>query len=220
MKRIAIFILLFSMIAATVYAKEFKTPIDRRGVDMSTLGNLMADGQILIIDEKPNGVLEMVTGGIIINAPPDKVYAVLTDYSKYTQYMPSTVGCEVTKEDKDSKDIKYDIEFKFSVLKFKVSYTLNQTFKKNKEIRWSLVSSEGNKLKDTYGAWQLFPLAGGGTAAFYSVYSDLKSMNIIIRKLFEAEPSMEISVNASSCVLVLKAVKNRVENPPTEKTNK
>lgn len=219
MKRITIFIFCILLIASTGFAKDFKTPIDRRGLDMNTIRNLMADGQLIIIDEKPNGVLEMVTGVIIINAPPDKVYKILTDFSKYTEYMPSTVGCEVTREDKNSKDIKYNIEFKFSVLKFRVSYTLNQTFIPNKEIRWSLISSEGNKLKDTYGAWQLFPLSGGGTVAFYSVYSDLKSMNVIIRKIFEAEPSMEISVNASSCVLVLKAVKQRVENSVKTEAN-
>ena len=207
----ACMILLF--LAAPIAAADFKTAIDRPGVDISTVRKLMEKGQVLIIDEKPGGGLELVTAGIIINAPPEKVYETLTQYDKYFEYMPSTVGCEVIKDDGNTKDVRYKIEFKFSVLGWKVEYVLRQTFVPNKEIRWHLVSSKDNKVKATHGAWQLFSAPGGKTAAFYSVYSDMKSISWVIRKTFEAEPSMELSVNASTCVMVLKAVKSRMEIP-------
>lgn len=213
MKRLLIAVTVVLTFASLVLGADFTTPVDRVSADMSNIEKMMSKGQMLIVEEKPNGSLSMVTGGIIINATPEKVYEVLVAYDNYTQFMPSTTRCKVVSEQGDTKDVAFTIEFKFTILSWKVDYVLRHTFVPNKEIRWKLLSSKDNKLKDTIGAWQLFPLPGGKTAAFYSVYSDIKSISWAIKKAFESEPSMEISVNASSCVMVLKAIKMRVENP-------
>jgi len=126
--------------------------------------------------------------------------------------MPSTEGVKVVKEENDYKDVQYNIAFKFSVLKFRVQYTLRHKFKKNREISWRLIKSKDGKLKSSYGAWQLFSAPNGKTAAFYSNQSDLKSISALLRAAFKAEPGMEVALNASSCLLVVKAVKRRLEN--------
>ena len=213
MKRSIVFVLILLLFAGYCFAEQFQTAVDRSGIDINTIKNLMKTGQMLIIEEKPDGTLKMVTAGIVINEPPAKVYETLVQYDKYHEYMPSTVECRIVKDDGNTKDVFYKISFKFSVLKWEVEYTLRQTFVANKEIRWKLLESKGDKLKETDGAWQLFSLPGGKTAAFYSAYSDLKSISWVIRKALEADPSMELAVNASACVMVIKALKNRMEKP-------
>jgi len=213
MKRTLVIAVIVLLLCGTAYAKPFKSAIQRPGVSISTLNHLMKKGQVLIIDEKPDGSLDLVTAGIIIDAPPAEVYKTLVQFDKYAEYMPSAAGVEVVGEKDGKKLVKYDIEFKFLVLKFAVQYTMKQSFVKNREITWELESSKDGKLKSAYGAWQLHPAPGGKTAAFYMSFTDLKSVSWALRKTFEAEPSMEVSVNASSCLMVLKAVKKRVEDP-------
>jgi uncharacterized membrane protein len=203
-------ILLF---ASNALAFDFTTPLDRAGMNPSSMRSLMKKGELLIIEEKPNGELEMVTAGIIIDAPVSEVYKTLVDFDKYHEFMPSTLSVKVVDDQGKTKDVQYHIQFKFSVLSFSAEYTLTQTFKKNKEIRWNLKHSKDGKLKATYGAWQLYTSPDGKTIAFYSTYSDMKSISWVVKKAFDAEPSMEISVNASSCVMILKALKNRLEKP-------
>lgn len=210
MKRILLCILIIFLTTTWSYAKEFQTVIDKPGIDQGTVRNLMANGQLIIIEEK-NGQLVMTTAGILINAPVDKVYATLIDFEKYPEFMPSTEGTKIIKEENGSKDVQYNIAFKFSLLKFKVQYTLRHTFVKNKSINWTLVKTKDGKLKSTYGSWQLFSAPGGQTAAFYSTQADLRSISSLLRAAFNAEPSMEIALAASSCVMVVKAVKSRIE---------
>lgn len=213
MKKALVIVIVLMLFCPVANGKTFKTAVERPGVSVSTLNALMKKGQVLIIDENPDGGLELVTAGILIDAPPSKVYETLVQYDKYSEYMPSTAGVKVVGK-KDGKElVQYNIEFKFLVLKFSVQYTMKQTYIKNKEIRWELDSSKDGKLKTSYGAWQLYSAPGNRTAAFYSVYADLKTISWALRKTFEAEPAMEVSVNASSCVMVLKAIKNRVEDP-------
>ena len=215
MRRSVVFlsIVAFILIATIAGARDFQTAIERPGIDMASVTKLMKKGELLIIEEKSDGSLDLVTSGIIINAPPEKVYEVILDYGKYPEYMPSTEEVTVLKEEGNIKHVQYRIKFKFSVLKYEVTYVLDMEHFPNKGTKWDLLESKDGKIKSTYGSWQLFPIEGGRTAAFYSVYSDIKNISWIIRKIFEAEPSMEISVNASSCVMVLKSLKNRVEDP-------
>ena len=213
MRKTVFVLLILAVFSSASGSSDFKTALDRPGVDINTVRKLMEKGQVLIIDEKPGGGLELVTAGILIDAPPNKVYDLLLQYDKYHEYMPSTAECKVVKDEGNTKDVYYRIEFKFSVLSWKVEYTLHQMYIPDKEIRWHLLDSKESKIKATHGAYQLFPAPGGKTAIFYSVFSDMKSISWLIKKTFEAEPSMELSVNASSCVMVLKALKSRVEDP-------
>jgi coenzyme Q-binding protein COQ10 len=213
MKRLLIMLALIAFLASPVAAEQFTTAIERSGVDVALLTKLMQKGQLLLVEEDASGKLALVTAGILLNAPVDKVWNVVTDYAHYSEFMPSTAACEIVKDDGNVKDIRFKIQFKFSVLSWEVDYVARHEFDPKKEIKFDLVSSKGDKIKKTYGAWQFFDAGNGKTAAFYSVYSDIKNVSWVVRKAFEAEPSMEMSVAASAAVMVLKAIKSRVDDP-------
>jgi len=208
--------LAFCLSPLMVDASDFKTAFERSRIDMKTVSRLMDKGQLVIIDEKPDGTLELVTAGIIIDAPIDKVWETIKDFEKYPEFMPSTAATKVLKEGKEGTDVRYKIAFKFSVLKWEVEYVLRHTFVDKKELTWTLVNSKNDKIKTTFGKWQLFPGSKKTTLAFYSAYSDIKSISWVIKTALEAEPSMEMAINSSSCVMVLKALKNWVETPKAQ----
>jgi len=212
-KRMLILLIFLGIAIGVARAAGPKTAVDRSGIDMDTLGKLMQTGQLLIVEEKPDGTLKMTTGGIVINAPTEKVYQTLIEFDKYYEFMPSTEDCKIVKDEGDRKDVYYRIKFEFSVLKWEVEYVLHQEFVTNSEMYWYLAQSKDNSLTEATGSWKLYPLPGGKTAAFYSSYSDIKNISWVIRKVLEADPSMELAVNTSACIMVLKAVKNRLEKP-------
>jgi len=223
MQRMYVFLfalLIVGLIAWAAAAEDFtyQTVLDEPGIDNATLARLIADGQIMIVRENPNGRLKNITSGILINRPLQTVYDTVADYGNYTKFMPSTDECEVVADNGNVKDVRYKINFKFLIFKFSAVYTLRTYFSKApNEITWKLLSSEKNKIKQSVGSWRLIPVNGGKqTAAFYSLYSDISNVVPGLSSFINREPSMEVAINASTCLLVLKAVKHRSENPAWE----
>ena len=167
-----------------------------------------------MVRENSAGKLQLVTGGILINRPAATVWKTVTDYNNYAKFMPSTAECQIVNDNGNQKDVRYKIKFKFVIFSFTVNYVLRTYFRPMEEITWNLLSCEDNKIRTTYGSWRFIPINGGTqTAAFYSVYSDITGVVPGLGSLIRKDPTMETAINASTVLLVLKAVRNRSENP-------
>jgi uncharacterized membrane protein len=188
--------------------------LDDPSVGKDTLARLMTNGELLIVRESAAGKLQMITSGILIDRPVESVYQTITEYAHYPQFMPSTEECEIVNVNGDIKDIRYVVKFKFLIFSWSVEYVLRQTFTPNQTITWNLLSSKGNKIRKSYGSWRLYPINGGKqTAAFYSVYSDVSNAVPGLSAFLAKDPSIEAAINVSACIMVLRAVKKRTENP-------
>ena len=212
---VAALILTVSAAVAGAGGQKRYSLLDSSKLSQSAIKRLLSEGQLLLINEDEKGNLRLITGGILINKPPEDVYKVITDYEHYPEFMPSVVKAEVLfcSPDKRIQHIRYVVRFKFSILSYTVDYTLKMKVKPPRWMQWDYLEGD---LADAYGSWELIPLDGGRrTAAFYSVYSDIRSINWIVKKFVEATPGMEIAINASTCTLVLKSIKARAEKGPT-----
>ncbi len=178
----------------------------------ATLKRLLEQGILLEVKEDERGKLELITGGILVDSPPEDVYALITDYDSYTEFMPSLAKCEVVHRSRDGRTlhVRYVLKLKFAAISTSVKYTVKLSLDPDGyEVRWDLIKGD---MKETRGGWKLVPLDGGKrTALFYSVYSDIGSINWITKKLVDATPGIEVAINSSTCELVLKAVKARME---------
>jgi len=191
--------------------------LDPSRLPQTVMKRLLQDGQLLLISEDAKGKLELITGGILINKPPKEVYDVIIDYEHYPEFMPSTVKAEIVHQSPDKKiqHVHYVVKFKFSILSYTADYVLKTVVNPPRGMRWDYLEGD---LADARGSWELIPLDGGKkTAAFYSVYSDIRTINWIVKKFVDATPGMEIAINASTCTLVLKSIKARAEKGPTHK---
>jgi len=210
------FILLCGVATSWVWGEDFnvRTVLDEPNINPDTLGKLTNAGELLIVKENSAGRLQLITSGILINQPPETVYKTIIDYANYSKFMPSTEECAVVAESGNVKDVKYKIKFKFLIFRFSVEYVMRTWLKPNTEVTWNLLSCEDNKIRKSYGSWRLIPISGGRqTAAFYSIYSDISNVVPGLGSVIQKDPSMEVAINSSTCILVLKAVKNRSENP-------
>jgi ribosome-associated toxin RatA of RatAB toxin-antitoxin module len=188
------------------------TAVDVAGVDTKTLAALINQGQLLLVREDERGRLGSITGGILIERPMQDVWNVLIDYNRYAEFMPSTEECRLIADRGADKDVLYKIKFKFLV-SFIVEYTMRATLKPPATIEFRLLESKGNKLRRSIGSWQLVALDGGKrTAALYTVSTDFSDVVWGFERLMKKEPAMEVAINAGTCLLVLKALKNRSEN--------
>jgi ribosome-associated toxin RatA of RatAB toxin-antitoxin module len=224
MKRVGLALVCVFLLLGTATPTLAQTPdtgvvLDDPGIDKATVARLIANGELLLVRETPAGKLQMITSGILIDKTVDEVYQTITDYAHYPEFMPSTEECQVVAANGDVKDVRYGIKFKFLIFSFTIDYVLRTTLHPPAEVTWTLLSSDGNKLKKSVGSWRLLPVNGGKqTAAFYSVYSDISNVVPGLGGYIKKNPSMETAINVSTCIMVLRAVKNRSENPGWKQT--
>ncbi|MDP8225270.1 MAG: SRPBCC family protein [Candidatus Lernaella stagnicola] len=199
--------------AAGAQDAQARTALNVEDINKATLAKLLKEGQLLKVKEDAGGRLELITGGILIDRPVEEVFRVVTDFPRFPEYMPSVEDCKVLSTEGDIKDVAFKVKFKF-VISFNVEYVLRNRLNPPHEMTWNLVSSKGNKIKRSYGSWKLIALDGGKrTAAFYTVFSDFSDIIWGLERMLKKDPSMEVAINTSTVILVLKAVKKRSENP-------
>ncbi len=185
---------------------------DTSKVDAATLHGLAGDGQIVVVEENVDGSLKLVTAGGRIDAPLDAVWAQITNYEGYADWMPQVEKVEVRNRNGNTADVFFDLAFKFSVISKEVTYTLRQMETPKQSIRWFLLEGDFSVSR---GSWHLVPVAGGkSTMVFYSTYTDLVSMGWILKTLLEEQPSMELAIQASTAVMVVKSLKTSIESSP------
>jgi len=102
---------------------------------------------------------------IVIKAPPEKVFAVITDYEKYPEFLPEVKKAKVEFGSGNVKEVTYTVDIKAKV----ITYTLKHTARPPDELAWTMV--RGEMMKGNDGAWILKALPEG-TEATYQI--DLK----------------------------------------------
>lgn len=183
---------------------------DPGGLDAATLRTLAQKGTLVILDDDGKGHPELTTAGIIIDARPETVYEVITDYASFPEFMPQVQRCEVVKEREDgTRDVEFELKFKFSVISQKVKYTARfHTYEKDKKVGFEFVKGD----LEGGGSYVLVPYEDGKkTMLFYSSVSKMDDMGFLMKKLLKEQPHMEAAIHASTASVVSQAVKTRAE---------
>ncbi len=96
-----------------------------------------------------------------IEAPCEAVYAVITDFSAYPEFLPDVKSATPMHE----TDSTRDVEFVTQIMK-DITYTLRFSLHPPQGIRWHLL--EGEMMQSNDGEWRLAP-DGTGTKATYAI---------------------------------------------------
>ncbi|MFY0577942.1 type II toxin-antitoxin system RatA family toxin [Cystobacter fuscus] len=99
---------------------------------------------------------------IVINAPPEKLFDVITQYEKYPEFLSEVKKIRVLERKENSVKIQYEVD----VIKT-IRYTILVTEDRPKRMSWTFV--EGEVMKDNKGSWVLEPDGEGRTKATYTV---------------------------------------------------
>jgi ribosome-associated toxin RatA of RatAB toxin-antitoxin module len=102
------------------------------------------------------------TRTITINAPVEKVFDVVTNYERYSDFLPEVKKVSTSKRQGNSVEVHYEVD----VVK-RIRYTIRVTEERPRRMSWTFV--EGEVMKDNKGSWLLEPEGEGKTRATYTV---------------------------------------------------
>ncbi len=102
------------------------------------------------------------TKSIVINAPMDKVFAVITAYEAYPQFLSEVKKVRTSDRSDNQVSVHYEIE----VMKT-VKYTVRLREEPPTRVSWTFV--EGQFMKDNQGNWLLEEAGAGRTKATYHI---------------------------------------------------
>jgi ribosome-associated toxin RatA of RatAB toxin-antitoxin module len=102
------------------------------------------------------------TRSIVINAPPDKCFDVITDYERYPEFLPEVKKTRTLNRRGNECDVQYEAE----VVK-RIKYTVHLKEERPTRVSWTYI--DGDFMRDNRGGWVLEDLGDGKTKATYTV---------------------------------------------------
>ena len=128
---------------------------------------------------------------LVMNAPKDKILAVLKDYESYSEFMDGVSKVQIESRDGNVTKAKYDL----NVIKT-FSYTLELT-DTDDGLSWTF--DHGDIFSVNSGSWDLKDLGDGTTEVVYNIDIEIKikmmGTGMITKKLVNTSlPSMMKSV--------------------------
>lgn len=126
----------------------------------------------------------------IFDAPPEKVWKALTNFSAYPRYYESVVQSQVRSTQGNQANVYVKFKFPFPVGEIWVlnQYTLDA---KSRKLSWKML--DGNlKNSDGSGSWSLSPYKGGRTLATYRLNVDGSGASNWLQKqaVFRSTPAV------------------------------
>ncbi|NNH72180.1 SRPBCC family protein [Nocardia uniformis] len=136
---------------------------------------------------------------IVIDAPSDRVMAVIADLESYPEWVAAARSVEVLDKGPDGR--AHTARFHLDAGVVKDAYTLAYRWRPDgKAVSWTLVAGDLQKAQD--GTYELIDLPDGGTQVVYELTVDL---NIPMIGMFKRKAEKVITDTA------LKELKKRVE---------
>ncbi len=110
---------------------------------------------------------------IVIAAPPAVVMRVIADLETYPDWNDEVKSIEVVDRHPGAHARPATVRFVLDAGAIKDSYTLAYTWRKDDEVRWSLVG-EASVLRQMDGSYDLRAVGDGSTEVTYRLVADIK----------------------------------------------
>jgi len=175
-------------------------------LDESTLKVLLNRGELILLEEK-NGKIKYITLAIIIDAPLDKVWQVITDFENYPNFVPGHKDCKIIKRHGNEMTVESAVIFKFMGIGSIVRYTTKYILKKPE-----LIIFDTEKNRET-GRYKLIPIDEGKRVVLFRTKEavDVDNFGRVAKFLVIQKPEMEFSMQLSPLRININAIKERAE---------
>lgn len=168
-----------------------------------TLESLLAGGPVVSIESDPQGRFAAAVGFADVAAPVDRVWAVLTEFGAYHEFVPRVVESAVNTSS-GGLLVKFEIESPGPNTKYTVQYALDGVAH---VAEGRQVSGD---LKGSTWRWELSPLAPGRTRVRYT--SRAKNFSSILNALEDEQQTVTAGLNVGAAITMLRALKKRCES--------
>lgn len=133
---------------------------------------------------------------IVIDAPIEKVYQVISDYERSGEYLTEVRSARVENRKGNECDVHYEVD----VMK-RIKYAVHMKEEPPKRLSWTFI--KGEFMRDNKGVWELEPDGPARTKATYTIEMELGPLvpKTIVKALVE-----------TSLPKMLEATKKRAES--------
>jgi hypothetical protein len=134
-------------------------------------------GKVLVHLEAVSGTaVKKATAVAIVDAAPESVFGVLTDYASFVHFMPYCRKVDVQKKEGDQTWVRFELDFRWPIgdRHYELCLTDTRETVDGKTVltsRWTYVPDSGN-INDTYGSWEVRPYKSGTSFVRYTVFTD------------------------------------------------
>jgi len=174
----------------------------------AALERLTERGQVVVMRAEPSGKLAEVSVIDHVFAAEERVHAVLADPSAYHEFMAGVDRSTVAEH--DANNAVYFFEMALPIVTWATIY----------RMRIDAHSIDGAGLSgDLRGAryrWDLSARGANDTLVTYRANQPLARGNILVKKLFEVDSSLEHGLNVAFAFLQVRSIRGRVEGWPTK----
>jgi len=137
----------------------------------------LARGEVLVhLAAVADTPVKKATAVAVLDASPENVFAILTDYASFIYFMPYCRKVEVQKKEEEKSWVRFELDFPWPI--GDRHYTLCLTGEREEAdggpalvSRWTYVPDSGN-INDTYGSWEVRPYEDGKSFVRYTVFTD------------------------------------------------
>lgn len=148
-----------------------------------SLQDLLGRGDVVLVENAENQ-RQYVTVVSEIDAPPDDVWKLISNFDRYPDLFHEVEKVKVLSHQGNVADVKHYMRVDVTVPSYRYSFTLRFLIDAGeKKLTWDLVDGD---LKFFTGSWELFPVKGGKkTIMTYRTTFDVIPRSYLARKVVE-----------------------------------
>ena len=168
-----------------------------------TLETLLAHGPVVSIETETDGKFAAAIGLADVAAPIDRVWAVLTEFGAYHEFVPRVAQSAVTTAE-GGLLATFEIESPGPNTRYTVQYALDGL------AHVAAGRQVAGDLKGSTWRWELFETAPGRTRVRYT--SRARNFSSILNALEDDAQTVTAGLNVGAAITMLRALKKRCES--------
>ena len=170
----------------------------------SELDDLLARGEVSLIESTADGGLQQVTTFSRIHAPVAGVWAKLIDFASYETWMPQVATSDEVERTEASVTVDWSIKVPGPNVNFRARYDLEPVAYK--------VTATGVSGSVAGGVWEwVLKDEGATTFVTRTTYASAVVDTWIVRQFDDEAHSLELGINAASPIIEVRGLKAAVE---------
>ncbi len=167
-----------------------------------TLESLLARGPLVSVETDASGKFDAAVGFLDVAAPLQRVWAVLTGFGAYREFVPRVVKSEMQSFSGGAR-VKFEIESPGPNTKYVVQYALDAKAHTADGLQVT------GDLKGSSWHWELFELDPARTRVRYT--SRARNFSSILNALEDEQQTVTAGLNVGAAITMLRALKKRCE---------
>jgi hypothetical protein len=160
-------------------------------------------GQMMILDEAGQGKVNRI-GSILIHAPLERVWEVLTDFESWPGFVPMMTRARIVRREESTVTVDFMLTTRFLMIPFRHSYTTVFKLEKPKILIFN------EKLEET-GFYKLFPVGGKTLLIVSEEAPSLEEMGGLVATIVRGIPGAELALTLSPPFVLFDAIRKRAE---------